>query len=530
MSTFKELEKMLSTGRISRREFLAGVSAIGLTAAVSPAFLPSTARADTPRKGGRLRVGCTGGSTTDSLDPGLLTSNMNQFLNYEIRNSLVEIDHNFNVVPELATSWEASPDAATWTFELRKGVEFHNGKTFDSADVVESINHHKKEGTKSAAKSIVKAIKEVKADGKYRVVFTLEGGSADFPFTISDYHLTIFPAGTAEADWPKGLGTGPYILQSFKPGVRAIAKRNPNYWKAGRGHFDEVETLSIVDVNARTVALKTGQIDVMDRCELKTVHLLEKAPGIVVFPVTGTMHYTMPMRCDMAPFDNKDVRLALKYAIDREELVNKILRGYGVVGNDHPIAASQRYYATELPQRKFDPEKAKFHLKKAGLADHVFELHAADAAFLGAVDTAILYKEQAAKAGIKINVVREPDDGYWSNVWMKKKWCMCYWGGRITQDMMFTTAYAAGASWNDTFWNNERFNKLLLEARAELNEEKRRTMYVEMQTIVNEDGGAIVPIFAQYVSAATDRLAHGELAGNMGFDGMRLHERWWFKS
>ena len=88
-------------------------------------------------------MGCTGGSTTDSLDPGLLTSNMNQFLNYEIRNSLVEIDHNFNVIPELATSWEASPDAATWTFELRKGVEFHNGKTFDSADVLESIHHHR---------------------------------------------------------------------------------------------------------------------------------------------------------------------------------------------------------------------------------------------------------------------------------------------------------------------------------------------------------------------------------------------------
>ncbi len=522
---------MLSTGSISRREFLARVSAIGFTAAVAPAFLPLTARADTPRKGGRLRVGCTGGSTTDSLDPGLLTSNMNQWLNYVFRNSLVEVDHNFNVVPELAVSWEASPDAATWTFELRKGVEFHNGKTFDSTDVVESINHHRKKGSKSAAKSLIKEIKDIKADGKYRVIFTLESGSADFPFTISDYHLTIFPAGTTDADWSKGVGTGPYILQNFEPGVRSMAKRNPNYWKEGLPHFDEVETLSIIDVNARTVALKTGQIDLMDRCDRKTVHFLEKTPGLNVFAVSGIMHYSLPMRCDMAPFDNNDVRLALKYAIDREEMVKKILHGYGTVGNDIPIASSQRYYAKDLPQRKYDPDKAKYYLKRAGLENHEFQLHAADAAFLGAVDAAILYKEQAAKAGIKINVVREPDDGYWSNVWLKKKWCMCYWGGRITQDMMFTTAYAAGANWNDSFWNNARFNKLLIEARGELNDEKRREMYVEMQTLVHDDGGVIVPMFAQLVFAASDKLAHNnEIAGNMYFDGNRLCEKWWFKA
>lgn len=530
MTTLKKLESLFTSGKINRRQFLAQVSALGLTAALSPALLSTTAKAATPKKGGRLRFGCTGGSTTDSLDPGLLTSNMNQFINYAHRNALVEINHKFEPIPELAVSWESTPDAKTWTFELRKGVEFHNGKSFEAEDVVESINHHRKKDSKSAAKSLVAAIKDVKADGKHRVTFTLEGGSADFPFTISDYHLTIFPAGTTEADWPKGIGTGPYILQEFEPGVRSMAKRNPNYWKEGRGHFDEVEVLSIVDVNARTTALKTGAIDVMDRCELKTVHLLEKMPGVFVWPVSGTMHYTIPMRTDTAPFDNNDVRLALKYAIDREELVKKILRGYGTAHNDHPIGPSQRYYAADLPQRQYDPDKAKFHLKKAGLSDHVFKLHAANAAFGGAVDTAILYKEQAAKAGIKIEVVREPDDGYWNNVWLKKAWCMCYWGGRVSEDMMFTTAYAAGANWNDTYWEHERFNKLLVEARAELDEAKRREMYVEMQTIVHNEGGVIVPMFAQYVAAASDKLAHGEIAGNMGTDGMRLHERWWFKS
>lgn len=133
-----------------------------------------------------------------------------------------------------------------------------------------------------------------------------------------------------------------------------------------------------------------------------------------------------------------------------------------------------------MPQRTYDPDKAKFHKKKAGLLDRTFKLHAADAAFAGAVDAAVLYQESAAKAGIKIKVVRVPDDGYWSNVCTKKGWCMCCWSGRATPDLMFSTTYAEDASWNDTQWKNERFNKVLVEARAELDEKKRGEMYAEM--------------------------------------------------
>ena len=156
------------------------------------------------------------------------------------------------------------------------------------------------------------------------------------------------------------------------------------------------------------------------------------------------------------------------------------------------------------------------------------DLSAADAAFAGAVDAAVLYKEHAAPIGIEINVVREPNDGYWSNVWMNKPWGMCYWGGRPTEDWMFSTAYAAGAAWNDSFWNHERFNKLLLLARAELDQTLRREMYVEMQTIVSNEGGVVVPLFNNYVFATSDKITHGELAGNWDLDGSKLTERWWF--
>ncbi len=526
MSSLKKLELLFTEGKITRREFIAQVSALGLMAAVSPALLSTPAHAAKPKKGGRFRIGLAGAATTDSLDPATLPDITPQTINTQIRNRLVEIDYKSNPIPELAESWDSSPDAAKWTFKLRKGVEFHNGKTMEAADVIESFNHHRGKDSKSAAKGVVDPIKEIKADGKHTVVFTLQEGNADFPYVASDYHLTIQPAGTK--DFQKGMGTGAYILESFEPGVRAFAKRNPNYFKQGRAHFDEVETIGINDSNARTNALKTGQVDAINRCERKTVHLLEKVPGIKVIKSNGTKHYTVPMITTMKPFDNNDVRLALKYAVDREQLVKTVLRGYGYVGNDHPIGRNQRFFAKDLPQRKYDPDKAKFHLKKAGLADYTFKLHTSDAAFGGAVDAAVLYKEQAAKADIKIDVVLEPKDGYWSNVWMKKAWSFCFWSGRVTEDWMFSIAFAADAGWNDTFWKHEKFNKLLKAARAELDNKKRREMYVEMQGIVRDQGAVVIPMFAADLTGVSTKLGYENVGADWEMDGMRAPERWWF--
>ncbi len=519
-------EHVFQDGQLSRRGFLARTATLGLVASAPGLLSAGNVWSATPKKGGRLRIGMAGGSTPDSLDPATISDIMILNLSFgQLRNCLVEIDANGNTVAELAESWEPSADAATWTFKLRQGVDFHNGKRLEANDVIASFNHHRGKDSKSAAKSLLKSVKAIRADGKQVVVFELEEGNADFPYITSDYHLTIQPAG---ADLAKGIGTGGYILSDFEPGVRALTKRNPNYWKAGRAHFDEIEVTVIPDVNARTNALKTGEIDLMNRSELKTVHLLKRARGIQVLQATGTKHYTMPMHVDVPPFDNNDVRLALKYAVDRQALLKTILRGYGSLGNDHPIGRSQRYFAKELPQREYDLDKAKFHLKKAGLNQLTIKLSTSNAAFEGAVDTAVLYKEHAAPAGITIEVVREPKDGYWDNVWLKKPFCMCYWSGRPTEDWMFTTTYAAGAPWNDTHFNHPGFNLLLKAARAELNDSRRREMYVDMQRIVRDEGGVIIPMFASDVYAANDKLRFGELAGNWELDGGKCTERWWW--
>jgi peptide/nickel transport system substrate-binding protein len=234
------------------------------------------------------------------------------------------------------------------------------------------------------------------------------------------------------------------------------------------------------------------------------------------------------MITQVAPFTDNNVRMAIKHAIDREEILEKILRGYGSLGNDHPISEKYRYYA-DLPQRSYDPDKARHHLKKAGEDGLQVKLSASDAAFSGAVDTAVLIKEQAKQANIDVNVVREPSDGYWSNVWMKKPWCMSYWGGKPTEDWMFSIGYAEDANWNSTEWENERFNKLLVEARAELDEARRAEMYAEMQHLLRDEGGQVIPVFADYIDGIRSNVGHDKLASNWDLDGLRLAERWWFK-
>ena len=202
--------------------------------------------------------------------------------------------------------------------------------------------------------------------------------------------------------------------------------------------------------------------------------------------------------------------------------------GHGAVGNDTPIGAANRYRA-DIPQRTYDPDKARFHLKQAGLDSLDTVLTVSDGAFPGAVDAGALFKESAAKAGINITLERVPGDGYWETVWRVKPWCACYWSGRPTEDWMFSTAYESGADWNDTHFNNARFDELLLQARAELNEERRAEMYYEMQQIVHDQGGVVVPMFANYVDAASTELVHGPVIGNAWqMDGSRLTERWWF--
>ena len=519
-----ELEKAFKLGHISRRDFLRKSAALGAVAAAPGALVSGVAHAK-PKRGGIFRIGMGGGSTTDSLDPGTLTDAVGINLEHQIRSYLTEVSASGELVGGLAENLETKPGAKEWTVELRKGVEFHNGKTMTSADVVHSIQHHIREGSTSAVAGQMGKIVDLKADGDHVVHMTLSEGNADFAWLLSDYHVSIFPT----EGWESGVGTGPFSLVSYEPGVRAEVKRNPNYYKEGLPYFDGTTITVVHDAAARDNALKTGQVDATNRVSQRTANLLDRAPGVDVLKVVGTKHYSVPMLVNVPPLDNVKVRQALRLAVDREALLKTILGGHGQVGNDLPIGRNQEFYNTELPQREYDPDQAAFLLKEAGMEGLSVELSAADVAFDGAVDAAVLYAEHAKAAGININVIRESNDGYWSNVWQQKPWCMCYWSGRPTQDWMWTIAYEAGGAWNDNNWINDRFQQLLIDARAEVDYNKRKDMYWEMQRLHWEEGGTVVPLFAADLIGVSEKIALPEVIGtNWELDGHRAAERWSF--
>lgn len=525
------LQERVAKGAMTRREFMTRMSAMGLSAAAPALYMQSAMAA--PKQGGRFRQGVTGGATSDVLDPGQILDHYMLNVQFgQLRNNLTEVAPSGELVPELAESWEGSNGAKTWNFKIRQGVEFHNGKSLTAEDVVDSLNHHLGEDSKSAAKGQLGGVASVKADGKYGVVVELSGGDADFPFILTDYHLLICPSnGDGTIDWQSGVGTGGFTLVEHEPGVRTLVKANPNYWKPNRRFFDEVETLQIADSAARENALRTGELDAMNNVSPKTADLLKRQSGINVDSTKGNKQITLPMLTNVAPFDNNHVRMAMKLIVDREQWLKVVARGYGELGNDNPIGPANFYRATtdELPQRAYDPEEAKFHLKKGGFDSLNVQFHAAETGFGGSIDAGQLMAETARPAGINIEVVREPDDGYWSNVWMKKPFSACYWSGRPTENMMFSTVYAADAAWNDTYWQNARFNELLKMGRVETDTKKRRDIYVEMQQIVNKDGGTVLPLFLQDIFATSDKVKYPDvIAGNWELDGCKAAERWWF--
>jgi peptide/nickel transport system substrate-binding protein len=522
MSELDRLTDLAKAGRVTRRQFLDRAAQLGVGAAAATSILGRAASAQTPNQGGDLVIGLDGAGATDSLDPATYTATYMQTVGYQFGNCLVELDENNQVIPELAESWESNADASQWVFKLRKGVEFHDGKEMTAADVVSSINHHRGEDSTSGAQGYLQIVGDIRATAPDEVTIDLSAASADLPYIVSDYHLIILPEG---ADMASAIGTGAFKIEAFEPGVRTFATRNPNYWKEGRGHVDTVETLAINDLTARTSAVQTGQVHFINRLDPKTVGLLARAPGIKIFDVPGAGHYTFPMRADTAPFDNVDVRLALKYAIDREDIVDKSLRGYGKIGNDHPVPEFDPFYAADIPQRPYDPDKAKFHLQQSGHEGPI-TLFIADAAFTGAVDAATLFQQHAQAAGVDLVLQRVPEDGYWSETWMQKPFCGSYWGGRPTADLMLSVAYLSDAAWNESFWYREDFDQLVRAARAELDFDTRKQMYHDLQMMVYEDGGEIIPMFNNYLYGAQDNL-NGFVEAPV-LTGLRVAEQVWF--
>jgi peptide/nickel transport system substrate-binding protein len=288
--------------------------------------------------------------------------------------------------------------------------------------------------------------------------------------------------------------------------VRTVFTKHANYFDDTVGHADQVEILVINDNTARTAALQSGQVHMINRVDPKISELLKGTPSVTVKQTPGRGHFVFIMHCDKAPFDNNDLRMALKLAIKRGELVEKVLGGLGSAGNDFPINAAYPLFDETIPQREYDAAKAKEYYDKTGHDGSPIILRAAPGAFPGAVDAANLFAASAQAAGIPLQVKLEPDDGYWTNVWNVEPFCASYWGGRAVQDQMYTTAYLSTADWNDTKFKNKEFDELLIAARGELDEAKKKADYSRMANILRDEGGLILPMFNDFVEGVRDEI------------------------
>lgn len=521
-------EEVARNGGLKRREFIKYSIAAGFTAATATGLWADKAFA-APKKGGTFRWGIHDGNTSDTHDPGTYVTRQMIYLAHQYRSYLTMINPNNTLGPDLATEWKATPDAAEWTFMLNKNASFHSGRPVKAADVIASLNHHRGDSTTSAAKALLTDVTDISAAGDHAVTIKLARGNADLPWLMTDYHLAICPANAdGTIDWKSGDGCGPYKIDNGEFGVSWELSRHDG-WHGQGAWFDKVRIIVLNDPNARQTALVTGDVDCVSLVELKTLALLQRSPNIQVDNVPSGAAITMPMFCDTAPFDNVDVRNALKLSMNRQEIIDKIAFGAATMGNDFHIAPVQPYFPAAIPQREYDPDKARSLLKKAGAEGLSVSLHTADSVFSGAVDMCVLYAEQAKAAGINIKVVREPNDGYYSDVWLKKPFTAVSWGSRPTPDVMFTLAYKDDAAWNESRWKNPRFNELLLQAKSELDDTKRAEMYHEMSLLMRDDGGTIIPFFNNFVFARGKNVMHGsDLAASWECDGARAPSRWWF--
>ena len=502
----------------NRRDVLAMLMAGGMqaTLAGSIAAVATTAHAQTPRKGGRIKVAGATAAVSDTLDPAKQSNHTDYIRGFMLYNSLTYLDGSLTPQPQLAEEF-TTKDAKTWVFKLRKGVTFHDGKPLTPQDVIFSIMRHKNPATGSKAKALADQIEEVVATGPNEVTFRLAAPNADLPVILGTYHFHIVKEGTT--DFNAGIGTGPYKLKEFKPGVRSIAVRNENYWKPNRPYLDEIEYVGISDEPARVNALLTGELDLVSAVNPRSVERVKASPKHAIFETKAGQYTNLIMRRDSAPGNNPEFVLGMKHLFNREQMIKSIVIGHGVVGNDQPIHPSMRFFHKGLKQRPYDLDKAKWHFQRANLGGAAIPVVVSPAA-TNSVELALVMQHAARQAGLSLDVRRMPADGYWAQHWMKHPVGFGNINPRPSVDVMLSLFFKSDSPQNESGWKNEKFDQLLVAARAETDEAKRAQMYADLQTIIHDEGGIGIPFFMSSLDGHNRKLkglSPIPLGGMMGY-------------
>lgn len=487
---------------ISRRQAMALLMGAGLTAAASGSILAGAGKAvaATPRRGGKIRAAMTQHGPSDTLDPQLFTSSIDFMRGRAHFNNLVQLDDRLVPQPELAQEFSANADATEWTFRLRDGVEFHDGSKLTADDVIWSMNRHMGENSKSKVKVLVADVAEWRKVDGTTVKAILSAPNADLPAILGTHHFKILKADTADFQAP--VGTGPFKLVEFKPGIRSLHERNDNYWRSG-AHVDEIELFAITDGTARVNALLAGDVEMISNLDPKAIDLVKSREGVEVWSVPSGSYPCIVCRLDTEPGNNPDFVMALKYLQRRDYIVDAVLKGQGTLGNDQPINAAYPDHCAELALRPFDADRAKHHLQKSGITSA--EIQVAEISN-GVTDMVLVLQQEAQKIGLDLQVKRVPNDGYWGSVWMKTPMHVGDWNMRPTATIMLSIAFSPEANWNESNWRSERMGALLKEARATTDKAKMAELQCEMQRLVSEESGVIIPVHKNSVDGLSSRV------------------------
>jgi peptide/nickel transport system substrate-binding protein len=476
---------------------LTGCGGSGGTTTTSPS---AASRGGTLRMGRPLMTSPKG----ESLDPAS-PFNCYPYLGV-LYNLLARQAQDGTIMPDLATAWEASADMKTWTFTMRDGVTWHDGKPFTSKDAAYTLKHILDPETASpqagTLSTFMKASGISTPDDKTLVV-KLESPNAEFVSLLINYNCYVIPDGSAKTIGKTGIGTGPFKLVSFVPGGFGAVEVNKDYWE-GLPRLDKIEYSAIGEQQARVNALLAGQVDllIMTNLDYATTQTVNADPNLTTYAVKNDVMYVMPMLCDKSPFTDVRVRQAFKMAYQPTDLLNLAIHGQGTVANNNPVLPTDPYWLDYAVTP--DPEKTKALLAEAGFSGPQDLYTSATDPVL--TPLALAYQESVKAAGIAINVKNASADSYYSEIWMKKPFITSWWSTSRPIDQLLNQVYRWPSGWNESHWDNADFAGLLDSARKEADAAKRKQYYQDAQKLLIEDSGTIVPFFADRITGLSKKV------------------------
>ncbi|MER0242618.1 ABC transporter substrate-binding protein [Streptomyces sp. HSW2009] len=492
---------------LRRRGFLvasaaAGVGAFALAGCGSGERAAPTGGAGTPRRGGRLRAAFAGGGAAETLDPHRSNLFADVARAKALFDKLADCAADMSATPRLASGGEPAPRLARWRVTLRRAT-VHDGSPVTADDVLYSYRRIADPRRTFRARASLEPIDLAasRAVDARTIEFRLRRPTAEFPNVLAAFGAYIVPRDSDRFERP--IGSGPFRFVSFTPGRSCTVRRFDDYWD-GPPHLDEVQFVIAGEESARLNALLGGQVEYAHELSPATARDHEGRGQIDVVRLRNSAMQALAMKTDRPPFDDPRVRQAFFHIADRRELVDGALSGAGEIGNDL-FGKGYQYYAADLPQRTQDLDLARHLLRQAGADDLRVTLDTSAVA-AGFTEAAGIFRDQAAKAGVRIDVRTGSKDSYWSDVLDSGTLC-CYRSGAMPIESHLSQRLLTDSTTNATHWRHRDFDALYRQAQSTADPQDRAALYRRMQRRLHADGGFLVWGFADWIVGTARNVA-----------------------